>query len=70
MTRGVSTLRSKQYAEHGLSVVNDTGESIFEYEYLHEYKAKIENIRCTYYGSYDKYIFTFNSKIQFAGLSH
>jgi len=28
-------------------VVNDAGESIFEYKYLCEYKAKIENIRCT-----------------------
>jgi len=46
MTRGVSTLRSKQYPEYQLSVVNDTGESIFEYEYLREYEAKIENIRC------------------------
>jgi len=27
-----------------LCIVNDTGESIFEYEYLREYKATIENI--------------------------
>jgi len=43
----LKTQRSKQYAEHRLSVVNDTGELIFEYEYLRKYEAKIENIRCT-----------------------
>jgi hypothetical protein len=44
---GVSTLRSKRCTEHQLSVVNDTGELNFKYEYLREYEAKIENIRYT-----------------------
>jgi len=41
-------LRSKRYAEHQLSVVNDTGESIFEIRISPEYKVKIGNTRCTY----------------------
>jgi len=43
--QGVTALCSKWLGELWLSVVNNTQELIFEYNYLREYVAKIENIR-------------------------
>jgi hypothetical protein len=38
--RGVVTLRNKQYGEHRLSPINNSGESIKNSEYLLEFEAK------------------------------
>jgi len=44
-------------------------ESIFEYEYLREYKAKIDNTLTLVWGPYGVLLGANNSKIGFAGLS-
>jgi hypothetical protein len=38
----VTTLRSKQYGEYGLSAIKYCGESIKSREYLTEFEAKFE----------------------------
>jgi hypothetical protein len=42
MMRRVTTLRSKQYGEYGLSAIKNCGESIKNREYLTEFEAKFE----------------------------
>ena len=69
MTREFLTLRSKQYPEHRLSVVNNTRESIFEYKYLREYEAKIEKTLHGMRGPWAVSESIVNSKNRFAGLS-
>jgi hypothetical protein len=42
MTRRVTTLRSEQYGEYGLSAIKYCGESIKNREYLTEFEAKFK----------------------------
>ncbi len=42
MMRRVTTLRSKQYGEYGLSAIKYCGESIKNCEYLTEFEAKFK----------------------------
>ncbi len=41
---GVTTLRTKQYAEYRLSAINGSGESIKNRGYFLEFKAKLKSI--------------------------